>query len=207
MQNISDHQGMAGLTDGQLVELAQQGSERAFAELMQRHSGNMTRIALRILRDPEQAEDEVQNAWWKAWEHLGGFAGNSLFTTWLTKIVMNQCLMRLRKTRRARLIQLDSPPPGVARAFELRDGAATPEEELGRAEVADLVRREIGRIPPVLRQALVLRELRQKPMPEVAEEMEISLAAAKSRLLRARHELRTRMEKYCGRMGAASLTA
>ena len=70
--------------------------------------------------------------------------------------------------------------------------------------------REIARIPPLLRHALVLREVKQLPMPKVAEELGISIAAAKSRLLRARHELRNRLEKYCGQMGqmgAATLMA
>ena len=208
MQNISETEGLTGLNDGQLVSLAQQGSEGAFAELMQRHSKGLMKVALGILHDTQEAEDELQNAWWKAWQHIGNFAGDSRFTTWVTRIVMNQCLMRLRQTRRARFLYMDSPAPGEERVtFELRDCEATPEQGLGRREVTELVRREIARIPPILRQALVLREVRQLPMPVVAEELGISLAAAKSRLLRARHELRARMEKYCGQMGAATLTA
>ncbi|MEO8595361.1 MAG: sigma-70 family RNA polymerase sigma factor [Candidatus Solibacter sp.] len=208
MQNIPERDGFAALTDGQLVSLAQQGSEGAFGELVRRHSKGMMKIALRILRDEHEAEDQVQNAWWKAWQHIGGFAGGSLFTTWLTRIVMNQCLMRIRTLRRCRSIYLDAPAPGEERVtFQLRDHAMTPEQRLGRAEVAELVRREISRIPPILRQTLVLREVQHLPMPVVAQELGISLAAAKSRLLRARHELRARMKKYCGPMGPATLTA
>ena len=88
---------MQNISDGQLVSLAQQGSEAAFAELMRRHSAAMRKVAMGILRDTEEAEDELQNAWWKAWQHIGGFAGDARFTTWLTRIVMNQCLMRLRQ--------------------------------------------------------------------------------------------------------------
>jgi RNA polymerase sigma-70 factor (ECF subfamily) len=208
MQNISESEGLKSVTDSQLVSLAQQGSEGAFAELMRRHSKNMMQVAVGILRDTQEAEDELQNAWWKAWQHINGFAGDSRFTTWVTRIVMNQCLMRLRQTRRTRFLYMDAPAPGEERVtFELRDRGATPEEGLGRREVTDLVRREIGRIPPILRHALVLREVNQLPMPEVAEQLGISLAAAKSRLLRGRSELRQRLEKYCGSMGAATLTA
>jgi len=208
MHNISESEGLTGLSDGELVSLTKQGSERAFAELMRRHSKSLMKVALGILQDAQEAEDELQNAWWKAWQHIGGFAGESRFTTWLTRIVMNQCLMRLRQTRRTRFLYMDSPAPGEERVtFELRDREATPEQDLGTREMTELVRREIARIPPLLRQALVLREVRQLPMPAVAEELGISLAAAKSRLLRARHELRARMEKYCGQMGAATLTA
>ena len=208
MQNISESEGLTGLADGHLVSLAQQGSEKAFGELMGRHAKVMMKVAMGILQDTQEAEDELQNAWLKAWQHIGGFAGDSRFTTWLTRIVMNQCLMRLRHTRRARFLYMDAPAPGEERVtFELRDTELTPEQGLGKREVNDLVRREIARIPPILREALVLREVKQLPMPEVAEELGISLAAAKSRLLRARHELRTRMEKYCGHTGAATLTA
>ncbi|MGD0777837.1 MAG: sigma factor-like helix-turn-helix DNA-binding protein [Candidatus Solibacter sp.] len=84
-------------------------------------------------------------------------------------------------------------------------GGAHHGEGLLPAPLAD--RREIGRIPPILRHALVLREVNQLPMPEVAEQLGISLAAAKSRLLRGRSELWHRLEKYCGQMGAAPLTA
>ncbi len=199
---------MQNLTDGELVRLAQQGSERAFGELMARHTRGMHQIAYSILRDQEEAADELQNAWWKVWQHINGFEGESRFTTWVTRIVMNQCLMRLRQSRRARFLYMDAPAPGEARmCFELRDGGDSPEVGLARREATELMRREIGRIPPMLRHALVLRELMELPMPEVAEELGISLAAAKSRLLRARQELRTRLEKYCGGMGPASLTA
>lgn len=208
MQNISESEGLKSVTDSQLVSLAQQGSEGAFGELMRRHAKSMKQVAMGILRDPEEAEDEIQNAWWKAWHHINGFAGDSRFSTWVTRIVMNQCLMRLRQSRRARFLYLDAPAPGEERvSFELRDIGEMPEQGLGRREVADLVRREIARIPPMLRHALVLREVQQLPMPEVADQLGISLAAAKSRLLRGRHELRHRLEKYCGRMGAATLTA
>jgi RNA polymerase sigma-70 factor (ECF subfamily) len=199
---------MQNLTDGELVRLAQQGSQRAFEKLMARHARGMEQIAFSILRDREEAADQLQNAWWKAWQHIDGFAGESRFTTWVTRIVMNQCLMRLRQTKRARFLYMDAPAPGEARiCFELRDGGESPEQRLARREATELVRREIGRIPPMLRHALVLREVMQLPMPQVAEELGISLAATKSRLLRAKHELRARLGKYCGGMGPASLTA
>ena len=82
-----------------------------------------------------------------------------------------------------------------------------PEDLLAEAEVGDAVQHEIRRIPPLLRTVFVMRDVQQMPMPEVAERLGISVAAAKSRLLRARKELRARMEKHTGRLGAASLFA
>jgi len=208
MQNKSDVEGFRGVTDDALVRLAQQGSDRAFGELVLRHSRAMSQVASSILRDRQEAEDELQNAWSKAWRHLDGFEGGSRFTTWMTRIVINQCLMRLRQIRRARFLYVDAPPAGTEHAcFALRDSAATPEQSTARRELDDLVRREIGLIPPLLRQALVLRELRELPMPQVARELGISLVAAKSRLLRARQELRSRLENRCGPFGSSGLMA
>ena len=200
MQNIiMQPGGYQGSSEEQLLQLARQGSEEAFAELMHRHGAAARKAALGILRDEGDAEDEVQNAWWKAWRHLGEFEGDSRFSTWVTRIVINQCLMRLRQDRRAAFLYLDAEIPGLDHvSLELRDESGTPEDRLCREEVRRLVTREIGRIPPLLRSALVLREVNQLPMPEVAERLGISLAAAKSRLLRARHELRDRLEKHCG---------
>ena len=138
------------LTDEELVAEAKAGDNRAFAELVQRHQTNCYRQALSILRDPHDAEDEVQNALWKAFEHLEKFEGNSLFSTWLTRIVVNQCLMRLRKQKRAKLFYVDETieAEGIAR-FEIPDERSNPDEELGRSEVEVLVRSEISRITPL----------------------------------------------------------
>lgn len=199
---------MQNISDAELVILAQQGSEAAFGELVSRHGRTMLQTALSILHNREEAEDEVQNAWWKAWQNIKRFEGEARFTTWVTRIVMNQCLMRLRHERRARFVFLDEPIEGEVRPLlELREPSEGAEQDLGRRQVNELVRREIARIPPMLRNALVLRDVNQLPMPEVAGELGISLAAAKSRLLRARHELKSRLEKYCGELGPATLTA
>ena len=199
---------MQNIGDACLVNLAQQGSEGAFEELVRRHGRAMLQVALSILHNRPEAEDEVQNAWWKVWQNIRRFEGEARFTTWMTRIVINQCLMRLRHERRARFIYLEEPPAGESRPLkELRDGADGPEQELGRREVEEMLRREISRIPPMLRNALVLRDVNQLPMPEVAGRLGISLAAAKSRLLRGRHELKSRLEKCCGPAGPAALTA
>jgi len=196
------------ISDAELVSLSQQGSEAAFGELVRRHGRVLLQTAMSILRNREEAEDEVQNAWWKGWRNIRQFEGDARFTTWMTRIVMNQCLMRLRHENRRGFVYLDEPVEGEAgRTLELRDGAEGPEVDLCRRELDGLVRREIARIPPMLRKALVLRDVDQLPMPEVAGELGISLAAAKSRLLRGRHELKERMEKYCRGLGAAALTA
>lgn len=199
-------QAYPGILDEALVDMAQSGNDQAFAELVERHYNSCLKLALSILRDKSDAEDEVQNACWKAFEHLAQFNREAKFSTWLTRIVVNQCLMRLRQAKRAKLFYMDDTQVGdEVVTLELRDENPTPEQELGKLEVAGVVQQEIDRIPPLLRNVFLLRDVQQLPMEEVAERLGISIAAAKSRLLRARLELRTRLSRHQSSLGAASL--
>lgn len=194
------------ISDDQLVTMAQQGDNEAFAELVARHQSSCMKLALSILRDRSDAEDEVQNACWKAYQHLGQFQRDAKFSTWLTRIVVNQCLMRLRQVKRAKFLYIDDTVIGEdVGTLDLPDQRETPEESVSQSEVAMVVRHEIGRIPPLLRNVFLLRDVEQLPMPDVAERLGISIAAAKSRLLRARLELRARLSKHQARLGPASL--
>lgn len=196
------------MRDDQLVTSAQRGDDNAFAELIRRHRSSCTKLALSILRDRQDAEDEVQNSMWKAFEHIGQFQQDAKFSTWLTRIVVNQCLMRLRQARRAKFLYIDDTQVGdEIVTLELPDRGRGPENELGRSEVAAILQQEIQRIPPLLRNVFMLRDMQQMPMPDVASKLGISVAAAKSRLLRARLELRNRLQKHFGRLGPATLMA
>jgi RNA polymerase sigma-70 factor (ECF subfamily) len=116
--------------------------------------------------------------------------------------------MRLRQARRAKFLYIDETHVGEDLAtLELPDARKTPEQTLGQSELAMVLNREIRRIPPLLRNVFLLRDIQELPMPDVAEQLGISVAAAKSRLLRARLELRNRMEKHFGRLGPATLLA
>ncbi len=201
--------GYASLPDPELVALCQASNNDAFAELVARHRTSAMKVALSILRDKQEAEDEVQNAFWKAYEHIRHFQGDSKFSTWLTRIVVNQCLMRLRQLRRARILYLEEALGAGEEniTLELRDLRQSPEQGLGQEQVARVLQEEIRRTPPLLRRVFLLRDVEQRPMPEVAETLGISVAAAKSRLLRARAELRLRLKKHCGNVGPATLIA
>lgn len=204
---VQNHrQAFVGILDEALVDMAQKGNDQAFAELVERHYNSCIKLALSILRDKSDAEDEVQNACWKAFEHLAQFNREAKFSTWLTRIVVNQCLMRLRQAKRAKLFYMDDTQVGdEVVTLELPDDNLTPEQELGKSEVAEVVHKEIERIPPLLRNVFVLRDVKQLPMEAVAETLGISVAAAKSRLLRARMELRQRLSRHQSSLGAASL--
>lgn len=196
------------MAEDRLVRMCQRGENGAYAELICRHQTTAMKLALSILRDRQDAEDEVQNAFWKAYEHIGQFQRDSKFSTWFARIVVNQCLMRLRQARRAKFCYLDDGPVGdTAAMLELEDNRRSPEQAVGQAEVAQRLHAEIQRIPPLLRHVFLLRDVQEKPMPEVARQLGISVAAAKSRLLRARAELRNRMRRHHGEMGPAALMA
>ncbi len=202
MQNRSSYREMA---DDALVSLCQEGDTSAFDELMRRHQMSAMKVAVSIVRDRQDAEDEVQNAFWKAYEHINQFQRDAKFSTWLTRIVVNQCLMRLRQVRRARFAYIDDAEGEDVAAADLRDIRPTPENLLGVSEVASVLDLEIKRTPPLLRNVFLLRDVENRPMPEVAARLGISVAAAKSRLLRARAELRSRMRRHYGDMGPAML--
>lgn len=194
--------------DDELVLRAQQNDDEAFGELMRRTSASSLRLAMSILRDREEAEDEVQNSYLNAWRHVSQFHREAKFSTWMSRIVANHCLMRLRKVRNARFVYLDDAGPDEGtRPMEVADRRETPEVNLGGQEVSELLKKEIGRLPPLLRGVLVMRDVEELSTTEIADRLGITVSAAKSRLLRARAELRNRMEKYCGNAGPATLLA
>jgi RNA polymerase sigma-70 factor (ECF subfamily) len=203
MQNQNSYREML---DVQLVQLCQSGDQLAFGELIRRHQTSAMKVALSIVRDKLDAEDEVQNAFWKAYQHINQFQQDAKFSTWLTRIVVNQCLMKLRQARRVKFAYLDDAQPGEELlTFELKDFRQGPEQLLGQTEVAKVLQHEIRRTPPLLRNVFLLRDVEHRPMPEVAQQLGISVAAAKSRLLRARAELRERMKRHLGDIGPATL--
>jgi RNA polymerase sigma-70 factor, ECF subfamily len=114
----------------------------------------------------------------------------------------------LRRARRARYTYIDDVLVGdEIVSLDLRDVRQNPEQELGQSEVAQVLYQEIHKTPPLLRNVFLLRDVQQRPMPEVAATLGISVAAAKSRLLRARAELRDRMKRHYGDIGPAALMA
>ena len=127
---------MRDLSDDALLTLAQEKNEAAFEELMRRNSSSSFKLALSILKDRQDAEDELQNSYWNAWRYLGRFQRDSKFSTWISRIVINQCLLRLRKARKASFLYLD-------------DGAAG--GELGVMELPDRGRHLRGILAPVRR--------------------------------------------------------
>ena len=187
-----------------LIEAAKNGDADAFGQLVERHRKSCLKRATTMVRNRSDAEDEVQAAFWKAFQRLDQFRAEGSFAAWLGRIVENQCLMRIRESRNARFEYLDESSDANLR-IELVGQSANPEDQVGKEEVVQLLRREVSRIPPLLRHVMLLRDLDQMPMPDVAGRLGLSIPAAKSRLMRARTELRSRIMKHCGRKGAGTL--
>jgi RNA polymerase sigma-70 factor, ECF subfamily len=202
--NAADKADSPAVAEEVLVAAARKGDVRAFGELIERHRSVCLKRAMLMMRNRSDAEDEVQNAFWKAFERLDQFRGEGTFGAWLSRIVENQCLMRIREQRNLRFVYLDEPTESNIR-IELVGQVADPEDEFGFDEVISLLRREVSRIPPLLREVMLLRDLDQLSMPDVALRLGLSIPAAKSRLARARMELRSRVAKHCGRKGPGTL--
>lgn len=185
--------------DDELVQKARTGSSDAFTELMRRNGNASRKLAASVLRDVEEAEDAMQDAWSKAWQHVANFHGESKFSTWFTRIVLNQCLMRLRSSKRRPTMQLEESAPDSDRpVMQFATDDPGPEEQFASSEMRLLIRREIALLPPLLRDPLTLRDLDQLPIEVVAQRLDSSVPAVKSRLLRARSELRKRLERHVG---------
>src|SRR5215471_3423625 len=189
------------LTDVDLVSAARRNDCDAFGELIRRHHPACFRLAINILRNSAEAEEEVQNAYMRAYEHLDQFQGTAQFSSWLSRIVRNHCLMLLRIRARARMLHIDRFSSRDETTIELPAMCADPECDLIQSQMASVLKREIRRIPALLRNVVMLRDVEQLSMSEVARRLGIALPAAKSRLFRARIELRSRVQQYCGPNG------
>ena len=130
--------------DEDLAGLAQRGDAHAFGELVERHFATCFKRAFLILRYRNDAEDEVQNAFAKAFESLHQFRFEGTFSAWLCRIVQNQCLMRLRERRQTGFVSVDTAPDASGK-LELINQVASPEDELGAREVDHLLRTQISR--------------------------------------------------------------
>ena len=180
--------------EGALVAAAQQGSHEAFAALVNQYHRHIYRLALRITGNHEDAEDALQEALLKAYCNLAGFHGESLFYTWLVRITMNEALMKLRRNKRQGLRQMaldETCPPidAIVASREITD----PEARYARVELRQTLSRALGGISGRLSDAFVLRNVAELSVQETAAALGLSVAAVKSRLLRARNRLRRRL--------------
>jgi len=182
-----------------LVAAAQHGNNEAFTTLVNQYQQNIYRLALRITGNREDAEDTLQDALLKAYSKLGSFRGGSLFYTWLVRITMNEALMRLRRTRRqsSRQSSLDEVWPSNDGPIAIPGtGLTDPEAWYSQVELRERLLRALSGISGRLSYAFVLRNVADLSVHEIAATLGLSVAAVKSRLLRARCRLRRNLRKY-----------
>src|SRR5215468_691449 len=181
-----------------LVQAAKRGDDSAFEELVRRYDRNVFRIAQHITQNREDAEDVVQDAFLKAYGNLAQFQEQSKFYTWLVRIAVNEALMKLRRRKPERTVSLDedikTEDDSVPR--EIADWSPNPEQQYTQAELRDILDRTIHGLPATFRTVFVLRDVEGLSTEETAEALDLSVPAVKSRLLRARLQLRERLNKY-----------
>jgi RNA polymerase sigma-70 factor (ECF subfamily) len=180
-----------------LVAAAQAGDISAFETLVSRYERKIFRLAQNITQNREDAEDVMQEAFLKAYEHLSGFQGNSRFYTWLVRIAVNQALMKLRK-RRPNQVSIDEEVNTGEDLIprEIEDWGPSPEDRYKQTEMSDILSGSIADLDPPFRIVFQLRDIEELSTEETAEALGLSVPAVKSRLLRARLKLRQKLDKY-----------
>jgi RNA polymerase sigma-70 factor, ECF subfamily len=180
-----------------LVAAAQNGDITAFETLVGRYERKILRLAQNITQNREDAEDVMQEAFLKAYEHLSGFQGNSRFYTWLVRIAVNQALMKLRK-RRPNVVSIDEEVNTGEDLIprEIEDWGPSPEDRYKQTELSDILSEVITDLDPSFRIVFQLRDIEELSTEETAEALGLSIPAVKSRLLRARLKLRQKLNKY-----------
>jgi len=180
--------------DADLVARIGRRDQAAFETLMRRHNGKLFRVARAILKDDAEAEDALQDGYLEAYRRIGDFRGESQLATWLTRIVINQSLMRLRRQKRDRVVVPFGGRRGPDREGPEADMAdhrsESPTDATMRAEVRRMLERRIDELPVAFRTVFVMREVEDMTVEETAACLSIPAATVRTRLFRARALLR-----------------
>ena len=184
------------------IEDLRSGDRKEFARLVETHSGKIYNLALRILNDPQDAEDVLQETFIKAYNALPSFEGRSKLSTWLFRIASNEALMLIRKRRPEFILMMDQhetqPIEEGLEEPEIVDWCCLPEKELLSTEAKRFLDKAIQKLSASLRIVFVLRDIEGLSIRETSESLGISEAAVKIRLLRARLRLREELTEYYG---------
>jgi RNA polymerase sigma-70 factor (ECF subfamily) len=192
-----------GTDESVLLAQSREGDTRAFAELVRRYEGKIFRLAQHITQNREDAEDVLQETFMKSYEHLDQFKGDSKFYTWIVRIAVNQALMKLRRRKTDKSVsldeQIDTGEDTIVREIAAWD--EDPEQQYSREELGSILDRAIQSLEPPYRSVFVLRDIDELSTEETAEALGLSVPAVKSRLLRARLQLREKLTRYFKRKG------
>jgi RNA polymerase sigma-70 factor (ECF subfamily) len=194
---VSTSQISTAFDESALVAAAKAGDASAFSDLVQHYDRRVFRMAKQITQNDDDAEDVLQETFLKAYTHLDDFQGNSKFYTWVVRIAVNEALMKLRKRRSDRTVPLDDPidtgEDEVVREIAVWD--QNPEDTYSREELATILDDAVQSLKPAYRTVFILRDIEEMSIEETAEALNLSISAVKSRLLRARLQLREKLTR------------
>jgi RNA polymerase sigma-70 factor (ECF subfamily) len=194
---------LSSIDESQLVAQSREGDTTAFNELVRRYEGKIFRLAQHVTQNKEDAEDVLQETFLKAYEHLDQFKGDSKFYTWIVRIAVNQALMKLRRRKTDKSVSLDETidtgEDTVTREIAAWD--EDPEQRFSREELGSILDSAVQSLEPLYRSVFVLRDIEELSTEETAEALGLSIPAVKSRLLRARLQLRERLTRFFKRKG------
>lgn len=182
------------MTDNELIRQVLAGQTNAFSELVERYQTKVYNLALRLCGSEDDAFDLAQEAFLRAWQSLGSFHFDAAFSSWLYRLTSNICIDWLRKKKRSKVISLTfEDDDGEQAQLELPDPSPTPEQSLLKKEEHALLREAMNALPVEARQILTLRAIDGLSYEQIAEVMGLQEGTVKSRLSRARTQLRNKM--------------
>jgi RNA polymerase sigma-70 factor, ECF subfamily len=176
-------------SDGALVAAAKRGDNQAFEELVLRHRQRVLAVAQRITNNREDAEDVAQETFHKAFLHLYAFQGKSRFSTWLTRIAINEAFMLLRRRRSVFEVLPESPDNAESWSEAFVDQSPDPEESYLRRERTKLLTGAINRLGSTIRTTILLRDIDERSVKETAQILGASITAVKARVFQGRRKL------------------
>lgn len=190
--------------DVTLVAAAKSGDSHAFEVLVGRHQSRIRAIARRFTRVAEDTEDIAQQTFQKAFLHLQQFEGHSSFSTWLTRITINESLMWVRKKRASREVPIDGPSTENEHSLALDppDPGPSPEDRYSQREWKQILSRAMNELSPAIRTAIELRDLDELSTGDAAGIMRVSVSAVKARLFHGRKKLRVKLKRYVASMSS-----
>ena len=205
LHRIDDHEtafapigSLAGTEDMVLIAAAKNGSSPAFEVLVERHARRIRRAAQRVTGNREDAEDAVQQSFRKAFVHLRDFEGRSSFSTWLTRVAINEGLMLRRRTQRLREVSIEDSNSNEesASALEIPDSSLNPEASYSQQERGLVLTLAMNKLPPGIRKAIQLRFVDELSTRDTARIMGLSISAVKARVFHGRQKLRELLKRH-----------
>lgn len=179
-----------------LAQRIARGERAAFEVLMRRYNRRLYRLARAALRDDAEAKDALQDAYFCAYRSIGQFRGDAALSTWLSRLVLNECAARRRRTaRRENIVPMVSADPSMPAVAHVPDAGEPPEHCTARAQMRSVLERKVGELPESLRLVFVLRSIEELSVEEIAATLSISPDSVRSRHFRAKGMLRESLAK------------